>query len=67
MALYLVVAEDGEGMWLDEPNAFDTLHEARLYALRRLGKRNDATTVIYSCREHEVLTAADLQQSTPPE
>ena len=67
MAVYMVVAEDGEGAWLDEPNAFDSLSEARLDGLRRLGRMNDATAVIYECREREALTVADLQKPPPTE
>ena len=63
MAVYMVVAEDGEGMWLDEPNAFDSLAEARVDARRRLGRMEDSTVVIYSCQEKEALTAADLCKS----
>ena len=54
MPLYLVVAEDGEGMWLDEPTSFETLLDARREAKGRV--RDDATIVIYSCHEKEVFT-----------
>lgn len=62
MALYLVVAEDGEGMWLGEPITADTLTDARIEAARqwpRVG--TDACIVIYECREKEVFTPSPDQ------
>lgn len=43
--MYLVTWEDDDGMWLDDPEGFDTLTEAKIYAAQHPARRAD----IYSC------------------
>lgn len=55
MAVYLITVEDDEnGMWWEDPAAFDTKEQARAYATTREPPKG-YSAVMYRCDEVEVI------------
>lgn len=49
--IYMVVREDGDGMFFSEPEFFDGLDEAKMSASKMLDQRKTGHSVeIYECR-----------------
>lgn len=48
--MYIVTFEDGEGMWCDDPEAFDSLAEAEDYSVEMQTALHPGNCMaIYSC------------------
>lgn len=65
--MYLVTWEDADGMWLDDPEGFDSEKEARDCAAK-YPARKSACVAIYRCdlvATIEATTLSPAQENTP--